>query len=120
MISDECDVTEEGETLGKGNIDSDVTEIGHDETSLKNKDKGTGGKGLGKGNGKAKGKSSMINVHKDPSALKEEIDLEKEVKPGDFLGDERVTEKDTKNGKDSSSDEIFILCSKKRTSAAST
>ena len=130
MISDERDVTEEGETPGKGNtcdvtdetrhIDSDITENGRDETSLKNKDKGTGGKGLGKGNGKAKGKSSMNNAHKDPSAVKEELDSEKEVKPGDFLRDERITEQDTKNGKDSSSAEIVILCSKKRTSAAST
>ena len=130
MISGECGVTEEGETLGKENacdvtdetthIDSDVTENGCDKTSLENKDKGTGGKGLGKGNGKAKGKSSMNNAHKDKSAVKEEIDLEKEVKPGDFLHDERVTEQDTKNGKDSSSDEIVILCSKKRTSVAST
>ena len=130
MISDEHDVTEEGETLGKGNTcdvtdegrhqDSDVTENGHDETSLKKKDKGTGRKGLGKGNSKAKGKSSMNNAHKDPSAVKEEIDSEKKVKPGDFLPDERVTEQDTKNGKDSSSHEIIILCSKKRTSVAST
>ena len=70
MISDECDVTEEGETPGKGNacdvtdetrhVDSDVTENGHDETSLENKDKGTGGKGLGKGNGKANGKKIML------------------------------------------------------------
>ena len=52
--------------------------------------------------------------------MKEEIDSEKEVKPGDFLCDERVTEQDTKNSKDRSSDKIVILCSKKRTSAAST
>ena len=130
MNSDEHDVTEEGETLGKGNacdvtdetrhIDSDVTENGHDETSLENKDKGSGRKGLGNGKGKAKGKSSMNNANIDKSAVKEEIDSEKEVKPGDFLCDERVTEQDTKNGKDSSSDKIVILCSKKSTSATNT
>ena len=48
MISNERDVTEEGETPGKGNacdvthetrhVDRDVTESGCDETSLENKD----------------------------------------------------------------------------------
>ena len=36
----------------------------------------------------------MNNAHKDPIAVKEENDLEKEVKPGDFLHNERVTEQD--------------------------